>query len=287
MPTMILSAGLGTRLAPLSTWRAKALVPVGDRPAIAHILERVLPLGDRIVANAHHRAGDLEGYLGEHAADVRVSHEERLLGTAGGVAHAAAELGEGDVLVHNGDILASFDLAALVAHHRTDATLAIEPGPPGTGNVGVDAEGRITRLRKESVRGGEVQGGYFSGIQILGAGLREGLPQQGCLVGDVYLPALRRGATLEAFVIDGFSDIGSVASYVEANRAWLRQRGLAAWRAPDARVGAGVRMSASLVGSGAEVAGEGLCDGCIVWPGARVDVPLRNAIVAPEGVHAF
>ena len=287
MPTMILSAGLGTRLAPLSTWRAKALVPVGDRPAIAHILERVLPLGGRVVANAHHRAADLERYLSAHAPAVHLSHEEHLLGTAGGVAQAAAALGEGDVLVHNGDILASFDPAALVAHHRTEATLAIEPGPPGTGNVGIDAEGRITRLRKESVRGGEVKGGHFSGIHVLGAGLREALPERGCFVGDVYLPALRRGATLEAFAIDEFLDVGSVASYVVANCGWLYQRGLHAWCAPDARVGKGVKMTVSLVGSGAEVSGEGRLEGCIVWPGARVEAPLRHAVVAPEGVHPF
>src|SRR5258706_15827748 len=102
--TMILCAGLGSRLRPLSDWRAKPLVPVGDRPAVAHVLDRVRAAGaPRVVVNAHHRADDVRAFL---PRDIALSHEADLLGTAGGVAHAASLLGDGDVVVWNGDILA-------------------------------------------------------------------------------------------------------------------------------------------------------------------------------------
>jgi NDP-sugar pyrophosphorylase family protein len=75
---MVLSAGLGTRLRPLTEHCAKPLVPVGDRPAIAHVLDR-LPFPVRVL-NVHHRPDDLAAWAREH--DVAVSTEVDLLGTA-------------------------------------------------------------------------------------------------------------------------------------------------------------------------------------------------------------
>ena len=101
---MILCAGLGTRLRPLTDWCAKPLVPIGDRPALAHILDRLV--GTRAVVNAHHRAADIEAFARARSRDLLVSVEPDLLGTAGGIAHASPLLGSGDILVWNGDILA-------------------------------------------------------------------------------------------------------------------------------------------------------------------------------------
>lgn len=281
MPTMILCAGLGTRLRPLSDRRAKALMPIGDRPALAHVLEKVRPLGGSVVVNAFHRAPDVVAYARE-SAGIDVSVEEELLGTAGGLARAADRLGPGDVLVWNGDIQADVDVRALLAAHRAEATLAVRfaGGKAGTGNVGVSEDGRIVRLRAESTGAGEVRGGEFAGIHVLGADLRKSLPSRGCLVGDVLLPALRRGAMVRAFEIDAFRDIGTVDAYLDANLAWLAARGAPSWVGPGARVSSGVTLQASVVGAGAEVEGAGALDGCVVWPGARVRSPLVRVVVA-------
>jgi mannose-1-phosphate guanylyltransferase len=283
--TMILCAGLGTRLRPLSDWRAKPLVPVGDRPALAHVLERVRAAGaPLVVVNAHHRAEDLRAFL---PADVALAHEAELLGTAGGVANAASLLGDGDVVVWNGDILADVDLRALASAHRSGArvaTLVVKPRPAGEGNVGVDALGRVVRVR-ERVRDGEVRGGDFLGIHQLGASLRASLPARGDLVGDVYLPALRSGATIGVFDHDAeWWDIGTLESYRAANVAWLAARGDDAWIAPTARVASSVELRASVVGEGAIVEGDGVLERCVVWPGARARAPLADAVVAREGV---
>src|ERR1700728_2022606 len=139
---LILAAGLGTRLAPLSSWRAKPLVPIGDRPAIAHIVERVRPVSRVIVVNAYHRADDVEAYAKE--AGLAVSREEALLGTAGGLARAAGLLGGGDVLVWNGDMIGDLDVEALLAAHAGHAsrgalaTLAVRVREDGAGNTGLD-----------------------------------------------------------------------------------------------------------------------------------------------------
>jgi mannose-1-phosphate guanylyltransferase len=279
---MVLCAGLGTRLRPLTEWCAKPLVPVGDRPAVAHVIERLASFPVRVV-NVHHRPDELESWA--RSRGIAVSREVDLLGTAGGLAHARALLGEGAVLVWNGDILCDLDPMKLLEEHAADATLAVAPRArgQGAGNVGLDDEGRIVRLRRQSF-GDETRSADFIGIHVVGAALRETLPASGCLVGDVYLPALARGARLVARVVDvPFSDIGSLGEYVAANRAWLARRGASEWRADDAEVNASI--DGSIIGAGARI--DAPAHRCIVWPGAHVREPTDDAIVTPHGRVAY
>lgn len=291
---MILAAGLGTRLAPLTSWRAKALVPLGDRPLLAHLAEKLTTAGvDRLVVNAHHRADEVAAFVRDCLQNASVSAESELLGTAGGVAHARDLLGDGDVLIWNADIVADVNADALFAAHvaaqhngavQQDATLVVRLRPPGEGAVGVDANGKVVRLRTETTAGGELHGGDFLGIHVVGARLREGLPEVGCLVADLYLPAMRRGARLGIFPFAGaFWDVGSPASYLAANVAWLETRGLPFWRAPTAEVATGVVLERSVIGERARVEGTGALENCVIWPGARVIAPKKGTIVAPEG----
>jgi mannose-1-phosphate guanylyltransferase len=280
---MVLCAGLGTRLRPLTDELAKPMVPVGDRPAVAHVVERVrLAAPARIVVNVHHRPEDVRAWAdGEHIA---VSHEPELLGTAGGVAGAAALLGGGPVLVWNGDILSDLDPRELLepgaprdVEGASQATLAVHARPAGEGNVGFRADGRIVRLRKTSF-GVEDHGGDFLGIHVLGEALRARLPQKGCLVGDVYIPALARGERLHAHVTTAsFVDIGSVAQYLAANAQWLEQRGLSSWAHPTAVVSAPV--DGSVIGARAVVDAPALAS--VVWPGAHVRSACHAAVVTP------
>lgn len=281
---MILAAGLGTRLRPLTDEVAKPMVPVGDRPAIAHVLARLRLFAPRVVvANVHHRPEDLAAWA--EGEGIAVSHEPTLLGTAGGLAKAAGALGSGSVLVWNGDILSTLDPRRVTEHHAArdaEATLAFVPAAAGEGNIGLDRNGRVVRLRSVAFAalGDEVTGGHFIGIHVVGPHLRAGLPREGCLVGDVYLPALANGARLDGIAVtDPFRDVGDVASYVAANRAWLAERGATWWSSPDADVG-DVSIEGSIIGAGAVV--RAACTRSIVWPGARVDAPTDRAIVTPH-----
>ncbi|HEY8077239.1 MAG TPA: sugar phosphate nucleotidyltransferase [Labilithrix sp.] len=270
---MILAAGKGTRLRPLTDALAKPMVPVGDRPAIAHVVERVRLAASLIVVNVHHRPEDVAEWA--RGEGIAVSEERELLGTAGGVARAASLLGEGDVLVWNADILSPFDPREIV--HRAAATLVVRERPRGEGNVGIGRAG-IVRLRTESF-GEEIAGGEFLGIHVIGASLRAACPEVGCLVGDVYLPALRRGETLDAHVTAApFVDVGTIAQYLAANRAWLGDR--ASWAAPDARVSAAI--DESVVGARAIVEAPALRS--VVWPGARVTEAVSDAVVTKSGI---
>jgi mannose-1-phosphate guanylyltransferase len=283
---MILCAGLGTRLRPLTDELPKPLVPVGDRPAVAHVVEvlrRARP-DVRVVVNAHHRAGAVRAWA--EPEGIAVSEETELLGTAGGVAAASSLLGAGDVLVWNGDIFAELDVEALARDHATagavEATLAVAPAPAGEGNVGVARDGRVTRLRKERT-GDEASGGYFLGIHVLAPSIRASLPRAGCLVGDVYLPALRGGRILRAHpTTTPFLDVGTIDAYLDANRAWLVRRGVTSFVDAGATVADGVDVEGSVVGRGAVV--NAPARRCVIWPGAVVDAPVADAVVTTRGV---
>ena len=282
---MVLAAGLGSRLRPLTDVLPKPLVPVGDRPALAHVLEALTAAGlRRVVVNVHHGADPLRQFLAAYPG-VALSNEPELLGTAGGVAGAAGLLGPGDVLIWNADILAALDPIAVIAAHaagpRRAATLVVQPRERGSGSVGLDATGRVVRLRGERVAE-ESQGGAFLGVHVLGEELRTSLPKRGCLVGDGYIPALKRGAELHAFAWDApFFDIGSVGSYLAANLAWLTARGLRRWVGPGASCAPTVALEAAVLGQGATARGVGILERCVVWPGASVEAPLADAVVAP------
>jgi mannose-1-phosphate guanylyltransferase len=277
---MVLCAGLGTRLRPLTDLRAKPLVPVGDRPALAHVLDHLRAAGvPRAVVNAHHLAAQVVAFARAQPWDVRVSEEDALLGTAGGIAQARGLLGEGDVLVWNGDILADVDVRALVRAHAGLATLVVQPLARGKGPVGLDAEGRVIRLRTDRF-GEESRGGQFLGIYVLGAALRDRLVSPGGIIEDVLVPALARGEAVHAFELHGpWHDIGTLESYRAANLAWLSDRGLTSWAAPSARVAPTVVLDRTLVGEGAVVEGEGTVSRCIVWPGAHAVAPMQDRIV--------
>jgi mannose-1-phosphate guanylyltransferase len=285
LSAIVLSAGFGTRLRPLTERLPKALMPVGDRPMIAHVSDALRRSGiDRIVANLHHLAIDFEHEIERLGIDIEVVHEAEILGTAGGVANAGAALGSGAILIWNGDILApALDVRALRDRLESTSVAAVwvvEPAPVGRGTVGLDEEGHVVRLRGEAF-GEEVSGGEYVGIQVMSPRLRETLPKEGCLVADVALPLLRRGGTIASFSFrDEWDDVGQPPALLRANLRWLDRRGLAAWSATDAELAPGVRLERSLVGAGALVRGTGAVTESVIFPGAELLAPADRSLVA-------
>ncbi|MDI3287539.1 sugar phosphate nucleotidyltransferase [Polyangium sp. 15x6] len=291
---MILCAGLGTRLRPITDEMPKPLVWFGNKPLLFHILDRLAAAGvERVVLNTHHLAERFERrlFLGAPIG-VTLVHEPKILGTAGGVAAAAPALGPGDVLVWNGDILATFSVTALEgAHARAKAkgaiaTLAVAFRDPekmrvGEGTVGLGEDGSIVRLRGETF-GREVRGADFVGVQILGEVARARLPSEGCLVGDVYLPALRAGERVAASaIVSRFCDLGTPHAYFEESMHWLAEFG--SWRGEDVHVDPEVSLASVILGDGVTVRGRGELREVVACPGAAVEAPLERAIVLGSG----
>jgi NDP-sugar pyrophosphorylase family protein len=135
---MVLAAGLGTRLRPLTDSRPKALVEVGGRTMLEITLSRLRGFGIRdVIVNAHHFADRLVDYLRSQSnfgMNVEVSHEDVLLDTGGGLKKAAHFFaGSNDpFLLHNVDVISTIDFGEMLAHHREQnalATLAVQDRP--------------------------------------------------------------------------------------------------------------------------------------------------------------
>lgn len=282
---MILAAGLGTRLRPLTEELPKPLVPLGDRPLLASIAEQLAAAGYReALLNTHWLPEAFAPWLDRLAVRLHAVHEPVIRGTAGGVAAARARLGAPPIVVYNGDVVVEPPLLELAAVADDGLTLVVVPRLRGAGTVGLDADRGVVRLRGETF-GEEASGGDYVGVAALGARVLAILPETGCLVGDVALPWLRRGGRVRAVLHRGyFADAGTPPEYLAANLAWLARRGARAWAAPSARVAAGVELVDSLVGVGAAVEGSGALTRCVVWPGATARAPLADAIVTPRRV---
>jgi mannose-1-phosphate guanylyltransferase len=157
MRAMVLAAGLGTRLRPLTYEITKPMVPVLDRPVMAHILDLLdrSKIGqhglDGVIANLHYFPDTIREYFGDR---LEYRFEPELLGTAGGVRACADFFGEEAFLVISGDALTDIDLGALARRHREAggiATLAVKK-VPDTREFGVvlhDAQGRITGFQEK------------------------------------------------------------------------------------------------------------------------------------------
>ncbi|MEO7036115.1 MAG: NDP-sugar synthase [Polyangiaceae bacterium] len=282
---IVLCAGFGTRLRPLTDELPKPLVPVGDRSILAHAIGHLAGAGfTEIVLNVHHLAGAFERALADLAVPVRVVVEPDIKGTAGGVAGARAHLQSGPVLVWNGDILVEPPLDQLLAGCAPDSfCLGVARRALGEGTVGLNEAGHVVRLRGERF-GTEVRGGDYVGVLALGASQRDSLPAHGCLFGDAALPLLRAGGVItSAAVTTPWTDAGDARRLLAANWTWLAARGLDSFVAEGVERPAAVELRQSVVGARARIVGQGLIERCVVCPGATVSAPLQDAIVAPSG----
>lgn len=160
MKAMVLAAGLGTRLKPITFGIPKPMVPVIDRPAMAHLLTLVQKHGfTDAVANLHYFPDTIRDYFGDGSAfgvNLEYNFEEELLGTAGGVRAVSASLTEGGepFLIISGDALTDVNLTALIERHKQAggiATLTVKK-VDDTREYGVvlhDSEGRITGFQEK------------------------------------------------------------------------------------------------------------------------------------------
>lgn len=132
MKAMIFAAGIGSRLRPLTDTTPKALIEVGGKPMISHVIDHIASTGIReIIVNVHHLSAKLKDFLRTHyTGDLKIvisDETDALLDTGGGLVKAANLLGyDNDILLHNADIYTDADLGQMISRHvmtRADATL--------------------------------------------------------------------------------------------------------------------------------------------------------------------
>lgn len=237
MKAMILAAGLGTRLRPLTDHRPKALVDVAGRTLLELTLARLRSFGVRdVIINVHHFADMIGEYLKQHdnfKMRIELSREENLLDTGGGLKKAADFFLEGPThsqlpfFVHNVDVISTIDLDRMLRFHRAKralATLAVQKRVTSRYllfDEQLELIGRRSGLDKEAqVRASEqTQPLAFSGIHVISPELFSLMKEVGSFsIIDAYLQLAAGGANICGFRADEYywRDLGSSASLKQA-----------------------------------------------------------------------
>jgi mannose-1-phosphate guanylyltransferase/mannose-1-phosphate guanylyltransferase/phosphomannomutase len=318
---MVLAAGLGTRLRPLTYEISKPMVPVLDRPVMEHILDLLARHGfEQVIANLHYFPDSIREHFGDRLA---YRYEEELLGTAGGVRACSDFFAGESFLVISGDALTDIDLATLVARHRQAggvATLAVKK-VADTREYGVvlhDRDGRITGFQEKPPPEEALSDLGNCGIYVFEPEIFDYFPERPFVdwAQDVFPVLLANDVPFYIHEVGEYwNDVGSLAELKQGTFDALRGElqlavdgeeispGLTvadgarppsdadvegqAWIGRDVRIGAGVRMMGPVVVGEGAVLGDGAqLRGSIIFPGTRVaeQAILIDAIVGHAGI---
>lgn len=287
MKAMILAAGLGTRLRPLSDIKPKALMPVANRPVLERNIEYLTRHGvTEIVVNVHHHPEQMLSFLsrGSFQARIETRVEPEILGTGGGIRNTAGFWDRESFVVMNGDILTDIDLTRAYEQHRKTrplATLILHDHEPFN-KIRIDGFGRITDIP----RAYGPEGLAFTGIHILEPEILSHIPEGFSDIVDCYRRLMDAGKTILSCVSrdHAWHDIGGLPDYVRANHELAPAPftiGPGCDIHPSARlrdwavIGENCRLE-----EGVEISRSVLWDGVKVREGVRV----ADSVVTHEGI---
>lgn len=310
---MILAAGLGTRLRPLSYELPKPIVPVLGRPLCSYNMEFLSRSGVRsFVMNLHARPKLIQQRVaGWAAGKIRMDFtvEPQILGTGGGILNAEKYLGGGTFVTANSDTVVRFPFSSALAFHREKkalATLVLFPDPERRYTpVWIDGENRIAGIGADPGRG--ARSGFYTGVQFVEPELVREIPRgrPSCIIQDTYKRLSGIGAPVFGFLASGeFREFGSPSDYLEGTIALISENEAHAGKkapspgfenveiippvyiSPGARISAGARIGPGAVIEWNAAVEEGASvRQAILWPGAVLGRgrEISRAILTPRG----
>jgi mannose-1-phosphate guanylyltransferase len=296
---LILAAGLGTRLAPLSALRAKAALPVAGEALIRRQIRWLAAAGvTRVVVNLHHRPSTITAALG-HGDDLGVSvsysWESTVLGSAGGPARALELLDRDRFFIVNGDTLTDCDLHALAVAHTgggavvTMAAVAARPGYSALRVAGGAFAGVIPAAEVATVGAAAA---HFIGVQVAEPGAFASVPPDAAAdtLRGVYprLVAAAPRAVGVWITSAAFHDVGTPAEYLRTAVEVAAAEGRPLDRGTGGRIAGSARLDGTVCWDEVEIGdGVDLVD-CIVGDGAHVPAGLRarRASIVPATTGA-
>jgi mannose-1-phosphate guanylyltransferase len=301
---MILAAGLGTRLLPLTNCRPKALMSLRGVTLLEFWIERLYRYGfDAVFLNAYHLRDRLAAAVSEKQwpMPVKVLDEPVLLGTGGGIRSAAEHFADEPFAVINVDVISNADLNTLYERHKlagAEVSLLLHDWPEFN-NVAVSEDGSVLGFGREAEeikkRGNGVRLMAFTGIHLISpsalAGSAAGVPAD---ILNIYRKLIAQGAAPRAITQRGlfWREVGSVQSYGKVTGELAR---LDPGLLPPVRTGENISIHPEAVVhpdcilKGSIVAGQGvrICEGVsledvILWDDVRIDKgsSLKDCIVA-------
>ena len=280
IPALVLTAGLGTRLQPLSSYRAKPALPIAGTPLIARLLRGLREAGvTRAVLNLHHRPDSITRIVGDGSAfdlQIRYSWETRVLGSAGGPARAIPLLEADRFVIVNGDMITDVDVRALVRQHiDTNAlvTMAVIDGLPGYNGVIADARGIVSGFGKQS------GAFHYIGVQVVNASVFAGVDPDEVseTVHGIYPPLIAsKPEAIRIFYSQAsYFDIGSPRDYLETARTIARAEHLPLDRGRDCTVAADASLRDTILWDRVRIGAGATLSECIV----------ADDVVVPDGAE--
>ena len=237
MKALVLGAGEGIRLRPLTLDKPKPMLPIAGKPLLEHTLLWLKSHGIvQVAINLHYRPEAITGYLGDGArwgVEITYSHENPILGTAGAAKKLDGYLDEPFVVVY-GDVLTDLDLTALIGYHQRKgamATIALYrvENPLACGLVALDEQGRITRFVEKPPPDKVFTDLANAGVLVLEPEILDhippGIPYDFGL--DLLPRLVQEGVAINGYPIPGAAyliDIGTLDKYERAQQEW-RDRG--------------------------------------------------------------
>lgn len=293
MRAMILAAGYGTRLWPLTIDRAKPAIPFMNRPLVGYVAAYLAGYGFRdVVVNLHHRPESVREALGDGSDfGVRLHYveEPEILGTGGAIDNARTLLDTDSTsafVVVNGKLATDIDLSAALETHRREralATLVLQPNPARERYSVVHTQGGLVTgfggYSKPDDDGDDAPL-MFTGIQVLDRRIFDFIPHGeggrsifSHTVTDVYLPAIKRGERVAAHVAEGYwYELSTVRRYLDTNVALVKMSKEGAYVVKDetATVEVGASVEESVLWEGAHVEAGARVRRSVLGAGVRV-----------------
>ncbi|HKO62038.1 MAG TPA: NDP-sugar synthase [Pyrinomonadaceae bacterium] len=288
MRAIILSAGYGTRLWPLTEDRTKPAIPILGKPLVGYVAEYIARYGcDEVVVNLHHQPESVRRALGDGSkfgVKIHYIEEPEILGTSGALDNARSLL-EGETFIAiNGKIITDINLRAAIETHRRSgalATLVLVPNHACERFSVVEAEDGLLRgfsgmPAKENFTP-ENPPLMFTGIHVLDQRIFEYIPKGvfSDFVVDVYLQAMAKGERIAVHVAnESWYELSTIHRYLDISLLLMAQQ----------RIGTVVTGNGSTISGAAEVAESILWDNVAVEDGATVrHSVLADNVVIPAG----
>jgi NDP-sugar pyrophosphorylase family protein len=314
MKAMILAAGFGTRLWPLTEDRTKPAIPFLNRPLISYSVEYLAEFGIRdIIVNLHHQPDSVRLALGDGSGlGVRIQYslEDEILGTSGAMDRVRDSLMDDDFVALNGKIITDIDLGAAIRRHRERdaiATLVLRENSAREhfSIVEVDERGRIERFagfptpEAASLEAGAQAAGaasrnpasplMFTGVQVLSPRIFDYIPRDrfSHSTVHVYPKALEAGEAVMAHVDGGYwYEMSTLDRYLEASLLFARKKGDSLVRGSDCIIEDGAEVSESVLWNRVTVEPGARVERAIIGDGVRIPASARikNAVVVRRDV---
>ena len=225
---MILAAGFGTRLKPLTDTLPKPLAPVGGIPLIFYNLALLKKFGiNDVVINIHHLGEKIIKTLGtgkELGFTFHYSKEKEILGTGGGIKEAEKFLNTDSFFILNGDILTDINLDNLATFHQQghfETTLALKEAAKNDDFSLIEVkENQIVGFPEKPQKTSNTPF-FFTGVHLMNRSVLKNIPehQKTCIVRDTYVPRLKTGLKIGAFISEGYwNDLGTIERLNETSQ---------------------------------------------------------------------